>query len=334
MNEKPRSTGRPVKSRRARLAATIAAKVRLASDDRCCVCRRRGDQIHHIDGSPANNAEGNLAYLCLLCHERASRKSGISRTLDATTIRAFRDEWYTLVLGRKHALLPVPPQQRQVHHLVLDALRIHDVNKIGFRIGRPGLPETHAALEELVPYAGLPHASCSVRMAILEAVYDTAHLTRTGMSHDTAALVGQVTRASLPITSLVGPSHRPVSKSEREVLAFGSTIAMSLVYDGALYLHDLVVVDEGGWVLWSILRFALLNHLGPIERRVREDFASGRDGALRSKGGSFEDAKRWLTWLETDAEVFGDAPLVLPPGDIEARLHESRSLTRTTTKPG
>ena len=148
------------------------------------------------------------------------------------------------------------------------------------------------------------------------------------ISHDTSGLIGHIAGCAIPVANLVSPRRSTVTADEQNVLCSASTIGLNLAYDGSLYLRDLVVVDDGGWILWKVLRFALLNHLREVEKRVRDDFATSRDGASRHRDGPFDDAARWLHWLETDAGIYGRAPLVPPPKDVEERLDRARRTCR------
>jgi hypothetical protein len=81
----------------------IATKIRFDSDLTCCKCRERGKphQIHHIDEDASNNAESNLAVLCLECHNETQVAGGFGRKLDAVTVREYRDDWVARVKTRR-----------------------------------------------------------------------------------------------------------------------------------------------------------------------------------------------------------------------------------------
>jgi hypothetical protein len=81
----------------------IVSDVMFASDSTCCVCCERGKavQIHHVDENPANNAVGNLAVLCLECHNRTQLNGGFGRKLNATLLIKYRDEWLERVIQRR-----------------------------------------------------------------------------------------------------------------------------------------------------------------------------------------------------------------------------------------
>jgi len=73
----------------------VAAEVLIAHDRTCCVCGERGKrvQIHHIDENPSNNDPQNLAVLCFDCHNETQIEGGFGRSLDATQVTRYRDEW-------------------------------------------------------------------------------------------------------------------------------------------------------------------------------------------------------------------------------------------------
>lgn len=73
----------------------LAAEVLYSSDRTCCVCRQKGKpiQIHHVDDDPANNAQENLAVLCLDCHRETQLHGGFDRKLDAEQIILYRQHW-------------------------------------------------------------------------------------------------------------------------------------------------------------------------------------------------------------------------------------------------
>ncbi len=59
-------------------------------------------QVHHIDDDPANNDQGNLAVLCLECHNETLIGGGFGRQLTAEQIIFYRDDWHQRVLTRRN----------------------------------------------------------------------------------------------------------------------------------------------------------------------------------------------------------------------------------------
>ena len=92
-----------MKKKRIRIPDDISALVLFESDHTCCKCNSAGRpvQIHHIDEDPSNNEQGNLAVLCLLCHNQTMVKGGFGRRLDATLVVKYREEWIKRVSTRR-----------------------------------------------------------------------------------------------------------------------------------------------------------------------------------------------------------------------------------------
>lgn len=88
---------------RTKIPEDIASNVRWLSDDTCCVCRerRKGIQIHHIDGDPQNHDVENLAVLCLECHNKTEQKGGFARSHDPNYITRCRNKWLETVNSRR-----------------------------------------------------------------------------------------------------------------------------------------------------------------------------------------------------------------------------------------
>ncbi len=59
----------------------------------CCVCQKRGVQIHHIDGNPSNNSPSNLCVLCIEHHAEASSTSAMVKGLSSSLLRQYKKAW-------------------------------------------------------------------------------------------------------------------------------------------------------------------------------------------------------------------------------------------------
>jgi hypothetical protein len=64
--------------------------------------------IHHADGNPRNNNEDNLIPLCGNCHDRASKKIGLSREITPKQLLTYKKNWELEVdfANRTAALAP------------------------------------------------------------------------------------------------------------------------------------------------------------------------------------------------------------------------------------
>lgn len=86
-------------SKRPPIPPATQRSIRRKNLDVCCVCKERGigTNFHHIDGKPSNNAEENLALLCVQEHDQHHRPHAYDKSkhleLGADRIREFKREW-------------------------------------------------------------------------------------------------------------------------------------------------------------------------------------------------------------------------------------------------
>jgi hypothetical protein len=88
---------------RTEIPSDLAAQVLFESDRTCCICRDRSRniQIHHVDGNPSNNVDGNLAVLCFDCHRDTQIRGGFDRKIDAAQIALYKKDWLIRVAERR-----------------------------------------------------------------------------------------------------------------------------------------------------------------------------------------------------------------------------------------
>lgn len=84
---------------RKRIQNDVQTQVLTRSRRRCCICfglnrdtAIKQGQIAHLDRDSSNNAEGNLAFLCLGCHDRYDSKTSQSKNFTIGEIKCFRVE--------------------------------------------------------------------------------------------------------------------------------------------------------------------------------------------------------------------------------------------------
>lgn len=78
------------------IPGSVRTKILLANRHACCVCHNIDVQIHHIDGDPSNNEEGNLAVLCVRHHDKATPPASLTAKLKPSEIRAYKRSWESL----------------------------------------------------------------------------------------------------------------------------------------------------------------------------------------------------------------------------------------------
>ena len=102
------------KGPRNKVPPEIAAEVMFNSDRTCCVCREKEThiQIHHIDEDHSNNDINNLCVLCIDCHVQTQLKGGFVRTLDAATVKIYKNQWHETVSSKRHKEADIPGSTR------------------------------------------------------------------------------------------------------------------------------------------------------------------------------------------------------------------------------
>jgi hypothetical protein len=84
---------------RKRIQDNVQARVLLRSRRRCCICfglnrdtSIKQGQIAHLDKNSGNNAEDNLAFLCLDHHDRYDSTTSQSKNFTMAEVKGFRAE--------------------------------------------------------------------------------------------------------------------------------------------------------------------------------------------------------------------------------------------------
>lgn len=80
-------------AKRIDLPPSQRSRLLIANRHACCVCGRGGVQIHHINGDPSDNADDNLAVLCLEHHDKSTAPAGLSAKLRGEEIATYKRNW-------------------------------------------------------------------------------------------------------------------------------------------------------------------------------------------------------------------------------------------------
>lgn len=92
--------------KRKKISLGLETKILFKNKYCCCICRNYQNSsepiIHHIDGNPSNNTEGNLAVLCLNHASKADAglikgKLGSGKKLSPFLVKRFKQDWEEIV---------------------------------------------------------------------------------------------------------------------------------------------------------------------------------------------------------------------------------------------
>lgn len=81
-------------TRRPRIRSKMQTEILYRADHTCCICRReRRVVIHHINGNANDNKPDNLAVVCLPCHDLATGRAGLTKSISRAEVRKFKRAW-------------------------------------------------------------------------------------------------------------------------------------------------------------------------------------------------------------------------------------------------
>jgi hypothetical protein len=285
---------------RRRISKDLVSEVMFAADLRCCMCesgagllppRLHGGQVHHLDGNHANNTKDNLVWLCLEHHEQAGTRGKAVRHLSADVIRRYRNMLENHI--RRHRgmqrLQESKPRDRSAFAEALDAMVVLDIAKLGHRAGDdwPNIYETLSGFSAYPDSIGVP-----ARQAIMEYAEAIARRTRSDMPAGVAKRLRDVAIETSELYFLGDRLTGRELKTTTFLRESAAEVGHSLVYDGALRLGSLGIVDAGAEVLWRVLAVATLSKNRVLRKAAMDGFAGGFDGAAR---GEQPDATTLLT---------------------------------------
>lgn len=267
-------------------------EVMLESDWACVLCRSHTSvQVHHLNEDRTDNSRENLVALCPNCHCDTHGTAGFTRKRTPEQIRKCRDEWYRIVRERRvSGRRRLDLSESIAFETVLNAVAVVRIREIGFRA------EAHKGYEELGAFCR--GYGPRVALEIISVLADMADVHREDA--DECARISEMVRQVLPIHTLVGPYHRALEEEERDILHQGQWLGREMAYHASRRSHDLAVLNAGGRVLWTLLRFGVLNER---EAALRDSSRSvlGELESLCAETG-FEEGRRWIRFLIQDAE--------------------------------
>jgi hypothetical protein len=305
----------------------------LKSARRCCVCRRIGHHIHHIDGDKRNHDFENLALLCFDCHHEASIRGGLKRRLTASEIRKLRADWYAAVERRGQTWARQLPDQAQpildpdcFRAAVIDALAISEIRAFAIEYERGNWEALTGHLKRLLKYVDHFSYGSEVQRELLQSMYAVTGWVRSGMPYKTASALEQVISASLPIRSVVAPHRQPFTAQEIERMKTGCNLAFGIAYDGLLKLANLAMLDLGLKILWEVARVACLDSIEALSTHAGAQFEHLRQAATRAQPSVSDDAIAWINFQEADARDLDLSAEVVFPSAVEARIVQHREI--------
>lgn len=308
--------------KRIKLSQTQKDAILFDSDFRCCICRdnKKPPQIHHIDGDPANNDSDNLAVLCLEHHSDVSCKGGFGCSWSPELIKKYRNSWLEKVSSQRDKHLQPPLSEVlsdiDMHQSFLDALACHEIIKQDRKICQADWMGKIPLLDDLYIYTSYDYG-IPPKAKMMDLLYNLAICACVKMPEEVAKKIEFLALNSLPVTSLVGPAHKAPSEQQINVLMSANCVGRTMAYHATERLKNIKVVAAGAQIMSSVLRYAKLNKLDDLYKLVSNDFKEIIDLAVKI---DFQDAQKWLSFMQADALALDGDVLPTMPEDIHRNL--------------
>lgn len=269
--------------KRTTIPAHIERAVMVKSRTACCICFRRGHQIHHIDGDPSNNDLDNLILLCFDHHEQASSKQTLAKNLKQDALKELRDNWWAKVEADLTPTFTIPITNdistNSLRMLISDVMTCLEIRKLRSTFTNSDWDSTNEFVARLGAFQDF--AGYEARKMVLIELEDIAAQCRYRMPATTAYVLASTARDHLPGFPAAEGRNELEREADSQLFEIGLQIVDALIYDGAVKLNNLGIVETGAELLWQItsraraadnqkaLVFAegVYKHLGQLQAR-------------------------------------------------------------------
>ena len=285
------------KTARKKIPPKVAAEVEYLSNGKCCVCQKPDVHIHHLDDDPSNSKLENLALLCLTCHHKATVKGGLARKLSPETIRRYRKEHYEQIerTRKTQKLFKEESQSNEHFETLVQAVEVSEIRKIGRQLKFCDFEDARALLSKLHYYW---LCGDQTKLAVLEAVSGIAQKARQGLTSELSNTIHGIASNVLPPRNSWPFQKRKLQPKDEAMFERAEQFGFVMAYDGALYLKNLSIVNDGGFFLWAALRVGHGYNCKKLIKNSSRDFGTSINAAER---GNFPEARRLLINLRNQA---------------------------------
>lgn len=205
---------------------------------KCCICRKRADHIHHLNGKSSDTYLENLVPLCLLHHADASEKNPMRRAYKPGSLKLTRDDHYARIAKWRESILPKANSRLQGQAAlgstqpVITAMALLEVERIEYDYLYGRRAEREKVLERLRPFS--KYNDTHIGRAVLEFVQSATHHTRNGLSDDDCASL-----VHLAIHFYPREREKGAKALQERIGVLAISAASAMVYDAALHLKRL-----------------------------------------------------------------------------------------------
>jgi hypothetical protein len=257
---------------RIKIPSKTLSKVIFDADRECCVCNKRGHQIHHLNGKNDDNAINNLVFLCLVCHHDAEVKGGLGRKLDKETILLYREQLHEKIqIKRENSLkkFSTPIKGVSTEDLLTinkNAIIIIELRKIEARYFNAKPTEQYKIFDELSKFSDFTNTRVAVD--VFDFLLAIANQTRSPHAPK------DVTISLLDMILIFFPYPDNESENEKiiELAQKCIQIAFAISYDTSIYLNNLYILEWGLTIYKYIYRNGKVLKIDDLKKMVLESY--------------------------------------------------------------
>ena len=310
----------------------IAAEVIYKSDLKCCVCQDKGVHIHHLNSIKFDHRIDNLAYLCFLHHDEATKKGGLSRKLSKETIIKFREQHYQVISHRREqSLLKLDNQITQLSEEQLlvaskNALIIMELENIKDEFFEANWNKRGDILSKIHKFTN--HSNHRLAYEILDFLNQVSGQTRNGMTTGIAISVS---------THVLNFSPSLYDKDSKEQsIELSKTcihIGENIIYDAFIYLNNLSVAMWGFSIIKHIYRTAKSEKIKDLINEVNDTFNKLERTLRRPERTDLGYAQELLEIFRLDLEDWDLSFPILPKHLMkQVSIDENKKSKRSKTQ--
>jgi hypothetical protein len=292
------------KKLRVPIPESIQADVMFKSENLCCICRERGDHIHHVDGNPSNNKIENLVFLCFLHHDEAETKGGLRKKLSPKTILLYRNQLHKEIeVKRQNALKKfdkpiVGLSEETLFKASISAIIITELKKIEEEYFEATWKERDILLNKLSKYSD--YTNYRVNSEIFNFLSSIGSSTRHRMPYEIAS-----TLFSLIIHFYNRPSNIKDHKENIEIAKRAIKIGGNVAYDAGIYLKNIKVLLEGLFIIKYVYGIGKECKIKQITDFALQELEDLKHSFNRPERSDLENSRRLLEICRNDIDDYG-----------------------------
>lgn len=306
----------PAPKKRTKIPKATDAEVVFKSDMKCCVCKKKGDHIHHLDGKPDNNKFENLALLCFEHHELASIKGNIGKKLKKEAIVKYRNQHYQEIENARKRALGVfdnPIKNNFSEELLLSttktAIILVELDKIKNKYFGAEWEERSDILHEISIYHD--HMTHRLSFAVLDFLELASSQTRAGLTESVAIAIDSL------VLTYCHPFDNSKPKQKKQSIELGKLgirIGENIAYDSFIHLRDLNLAMWGLTIIKYVYREAKREGIKELVEEVKNVYKGLGNTLKRPERDDLGNAQQMLKEFYADLDVWDLAfPVLSPP---------------------